>query len=184
MKTSILHLGLLVGALFSVNTASAQSVVTTTGGTANYVPKFSGSSTIVKSQIVDTGTNVGIGTASPEPSRLTVAKSLNGQTGASIGMDEVVSSEVIREEGYVFHLSNGTEVRILGAFTQAGLPSHCLVHIPSLRAQVEDRLSSGDSESVMKLQLQVWQDPSTGAPWCKDYGKGCSIIVSPTIPTP
>lgn len=68
MKKAILHLGLLVGALFSVNAASAQSVVTTTGGTANYVPKFTGSATVGKSQIVDTGTAVGIGTTAPSTS--------------------------------------------------------------------------------------------------------------------
>jgi hypothetical protein len=40
-------------------------------GTTNYLPKFTGSTTIGNSQIFDNGTNVGIGTASPE-GKLTV----------------------------------------------------------------------------------------------------------------
>jgi hypothetical protein len=45
----------------------AGSNVTTTGGTANYLPKFNGASTVVDSQIFDTGTAVGIGDT-PNPS--------------------------------------------------------------------------------------------------------------------
>jgi hypothetical protein len=41
------------------------STVTTTGGTANYLAKFSGASTIVDSLIFDNGTDVGIGNTSP-----------------------------------------------------------------------------------------------------------------------
>ena len=45
--------------------ANAQTTVTTTGGTANSVPKFSGSATIVNSAITDSSGNIGIGTTSP-----------------------------------------------------------------------------------------------------------------------
>ena len=47
-------------------------------GTTNYLPKFTGSTTIGNSQIFDNGTNVGIGTALPD-SKLTV----NGQVKVS-----------------------------------------------------------------------------------------------------
>ena len=53
--------------LASLATAGAASIspdtsgVTTTGGTNLYVPKFSGASTVVNSEIYDNGTNVGIG---------------------------------------------------------------------------------------------------------------------------
>jgi hypothetical protein len=39
----------------------SSSTVTTTGGTKNYVPLFTGSNTIASSEIYDTGTSVGIG---------------------------------------------------------------------------------------------------------------------------
>ena len=39
--------------------------ITTTGGTLNYVAKFTGSATIANSEIFDNGTNVGIGTNAP-----------------------------------------------------------------------------------------------------------------------
>jgi hypothetical protein len=43
-------------------------------GTTNYLPKFTGASTIGNSQIFDNGTNVGIGTATPNTnSRLTIS---------------------------------------------------------------------------------------------------------------
>ncbi len=43
----------------------AATTVTTTGGTANKVAKFSGTNTIVNSIVYDNGTSVGIGTTSP-----------------------------------------------------------------------------------------------------------------------
>jgi hypothetical protein len=46
-------------------TPNAASAVTTTGGTANTLAKFSGASTIVNSIIYDNGTDVGIGTTVP-----------------------------------------------------------------------------------------------------------------------
>ncbi len=52
-------------------TPDVATTVTTTGGTANKVAKFSGTSTIVNSIIYDNGTDVGIGTTSPT-STLTV----------------------------------------------------------------------------------------------------------------
>ena len=46
-------------------TPDAASTVTTTGGTANKVAKFSGASTIANSIIYDNGSEVGIGTTAP-----------------------------------------------------------------------------------------------------------------------
>ncbi len=46
-------------------TPNATSAVTTTGGTANKIAKFSGTSTIVNSTLFDNGTQVGVGTSSP-----------------------------------------------------------------------------------------------------------------------
>lgn len=44
---------------------NASSTVTTTGGTANKVVKFSGTNTIVNSTLYDNGTQVGVGTTTP-----------------------------------------------------------------------------------------------------------------------
>jgi hypothetical protein len=62
-------------------TPNAATTVTTTGGTANKVAKFSGSNTIVNSILYDNGTDVGIGTTSPTAT-LTVAgtTTLNGNS--------------------------------------------------------------------------------------------------------
>ncbi len=46
-------------------TPDAATAVTTTGGTANKLAKFSGSNTIVNSILFDNGTEVGVGTTSP-----------------------------------------------------------------------------------------------------------------------
>jgi len=46
-------------------TSNAATTVTTTGGAANRVAKFSGANTVVNSLIYDNGTQVGIGTTSP-----------------------------------------------------------------------------------------------------------------------
>lgn len=55
---------------------SAQQTVTTTGGTVNVVPKYSGSATIINSAIFENGGKVGIGTTSPSYT-LTVNGTLN-----------------------------------------------------------------------------------------------------------
>jgi hypothetical protein len=57
-----------VGPSFAQNQApvtDAATAVTTTGGSANRVAKFSGTNTIVNSILYDNGTDVGIGTTSP-----------------------------------------------------------------------------------------------------------------------
>lgn len=46
--------------------AAAQTTVTTSGGTTNTVPVFTGSATVGNSPITVSGSNVGIGTTSPE----------------------------------------------------------------------------------------------------------------------
>jgi hypothetical protein len=64
----------------------AATAVTTTGGTANKLAKFSGSNTIVNSILYDNGTSVGIGTSTPSatltvdgPMTVTGTSTLNGQ---------------------------------------------------------------------------------------------------------
>lgn len=56
-------LAILVASVVIFGGANAQTTVTTTGGTSGTLPKFSGTATIVNSQIQDNGTNVGVGAA-------------------------------------------------------------------------------------------------------------------------
>lgn len=51
---------------FALGVAVSQTNVTTTGGTTNNVPKFSGSATIVNSAITEVNGKVGIGTTNPQ----------------------------------------------------------------------------------------------------------------------
>jgi hypothetical protein len=59
-------------------------------GTTNYLPKFTGASTIGNSQVFDNGTNVGIGTASPTTALHVLANS---------GLDEGNAAAIIRQAG-------------------------------------------------------------------------------------
>ena len=66
------------------------STVTTTGGTANNLAKFSGASTIVNSILFDNGTDVGIGTTTPTTTldvngTALVSGALTANGGATIG---------------------------------------------------------------------------------------------------
>ena len=67
-------------------TPDVATTVTTTGGTANKIAKFSGTSTIVNSIIYDNGTDVGIGTTSPT-STLTVDDALTLDDANRSSMD-------------------------------------------------------------------------------------------------
>ena len=71
----------LANATSAAISPDAATTVTTTGGTANTVAKFSGANTIVNSILYDNGTDVGIGTTAPTAT-LTVAGTMtvNGAT--------------------------------------------------------------------------------------------------------
>jgi hypothetical protein len=55
---------------------NAGSTVTTTGGTSNYIPIFTGASTIANSEIYDTGTSVGVGGVPNASAKLDVKGSM------------------------------------------------------------------------------------------------------------
>jgi len=81
------------------NKQSALTNPVTGTGTTNYLPKFTGISTIGNSQIFDNGTNVGIGTASPGE-RFTVNGYIGLQRGGTqiwhYGVDASNSIEFVR----------------------------------------------------------------------------------------
>lgn len=74
--------------LFAIGTAVSQTTVTTTGGTANSVPKFSGSSTVVNSAITEVNGKVGIGTSNPQRSfDVQTSDPSNFHTSVLVGFD-------------------------------------------------------------------------------------------------
>ena len=79
-------------------------------GTTNYLPKFTGTSTIGNSLIFDNGTNVGINTTTPVFSTGYTTLSLNGSTGGQI---EFKTGDV--GKSYIY--SNSTDLRF---FTSGG----------------------------------------------------------------
>jgi hypothetical protein len=55
-------------------------------GTTNYLPKFTGSTALGNSLIYDSGTNIGIGTTSPDNGKLTILKNTSRATESSYGI--------------------------------------------------------------------------------------------------
>ena len=69
--------------------------------------------------------------------------------------EQAVSSAVIRSEGYLLTLSDGTEVRLTGARADERPRQECLVHIPSLTRQIELGLRAGDIGPIGTAAQQV-----------------------------
>jgi hypothetical protein len=103
LSTQVLSLGLAsgstTGALSSTdwttfnNKQNALTNPVTGTGTTNYLPKFTGASTIGNSQIFDNGTNVGINTATPA-FRLTVNNVVGGFTSVAAIGDSSTSNSI------------------------------------------------------------------------------------------
>ena len=92
------------------NKQSALTNPVTGTGTTNYLPKFTGTSTIGNSILFDNGTNVGINTTTPTFSTGYTTLSLNGSTGGQI---EFKTGDV--GKNYIY--SNSTDLRF---FTSGG----------------------------------------------------------------
>jgi len=85
------------------NKQSALTNPVTGTGTTNYIPKFTGTSTIGNSQIFDNGTNVGIGTTSP--------LSISGYT--------ILSLNNATNGGMIDFQTNGTTAGLMYAFSNS-----------------------------------------------------------------
>jgi hypothetical protein len=101
--------------------AVAQTTVTTTGGTANIVPVFTGSSTVGNSPIAVSGSSVGIGTTAP-----TEKLSLSGGN-IYLGSSGKVESEQVSSNGEYFELQptgwgQGAELLVNGVYSGSGEP--------------------------------------------------------------
>jgi hypothetical protein len=97
------------GALFFTD-ARAKTAVTGNSGTLNYLPKFTSSGTIGNSVIYDNGTNIGIGTNSPDV-KLVVNGRVKVSDNSVTGFYQSRTSDVLSEGVYggnSFSLRNGT----------------------------------------------------------------------------
>lgn len=108
----------------------AASTVTTTGGTANKVAKFSGSNTIVNSIVYDNGTEVGIGTTAPTAT-LTVAG-----TAALDGTTTINGAAVLNATGTATS-THAYNSQLLKAYTSAYNSSTKTVVQPRFEWQAE-----------------------------------------------
>lgn len=77
-------------------------------GTANYISKFTGSTTLGNSQIFDNGTNVGIGTTSP-------SKKFVVSNGSAEVFQVYDSGEIVAGTNYIYAAASGTSFYSQGA---------------------------------------------------------------------
>jgi hypothetical protein len=117
LSTQVLSLALssssTTGALSSTdwttfnNKQNALTNPVTGTGTTNYLPKFTGTSTIGNSLVYDNGTNIGIGTTSPE-SVLSVQKNVAGGRGGEISIVNYAAPTVGNEAALNFGIEAST----------------------------------------------------------------------------
>lgn len=123
----------LIGLAFFAITFEGQTTVTTSGGTTNTVPLFTGSSTIGKSVITQASGNIGIGVASP-----TQALQVGGVAGALI----------------TAYLSNGAANATGGLSLQSPTSSN------NSKNETFEWFFNEDSTHVQNRALSLFQFPS------------------------
>lgn len=102
MKKAALYLALLTPV------AVAQTTVTTTGGTTDTVPLFTGTSTVGNSIITQSGGNIGIGATAPK-SKFDILTSGYGLSihGDDIGFNrEVTTGAIFNSSGYAYQFDH------------------------------------------------------------------------------
>ena len=135
------------------NKQSALTNPVTGTGTTNYLPKFTGASTIGNSQIFDNGTNVGVGTASPNASyRATISGAASGvigglaivdTDGASYSIYSATNNLIVRD------VTNSATRLTLSASGNLGLGV-----TPSAWGSVFKVLESGDTNNQTAVAFQ------------------------------
>jgi hypothetical protein len=135
-------------------TPNAVSTVTTTGGTANRVAKFSGSNTIVNSILYDNGTAIGIGTTTPTAS-LTVDGAMT-ITGTSI-----LNGQVLIPSLGTATATKGFNSQFIKLSSSAFNSSSMSVVSPRFQLQVEP---TGNDTASPKGTLNVLASATASAP--------------------
>jgi hypothetical protein len=128
-------------------TPDASSIVTTPGGTSGYIPEFTGASTIADSPVFVSGSNVGIGTATPAQTL-----DVNGTT-------------VFRNSVYIYH--NGTATASSGVnsvpmlfLTEGYNSSSKAVVAQDFQWKAE---IAGNNTAAPSATLNLLYSPGTGA---------------------
>jgi hypothetical protein len=116
-------------------TLYAQQNVTTTGGTVNVVPKFSGASAVVNSALTEVGGNIGIGNTTP-PAPLSFKASLG---------DKIQLYPGGGASRYGFGIQSGTLVQYIGGSSGSKFSWRLSTSSgdPSTGLEVANLLSSG-----------------------------------------
>jgi len=135
----------------NILTTAAPSGGISGSGTTNYVPKFTGSSAIGNSLIFDNGTNVGIGTTSPNE-KLSVIGAISANNGIIVQGYSAAASGLNVEMGVVsgyaqFNAYN----RSTSAYGQFRLDGSSLI----LNAGSAGNVGIGTSNPLYKLDISV-----------------------------
>ena len=135
-------------------TPDAAMTVTTTGGTANKIAKFSGSNTIVNSILFDNGTSVGIGTTTP-----TATLTVEGPMTV-VGTSTLNGQVLLLPQGTAT-ASQGFNSQIIKLSSSAFNSSSMSVVSPRFQLQVEP---TGNDTASPKGTLNVLASATASAP--------------------
>ena len=158
-------------------TPDAASDVTTTGGTAGYVPEFNGATTIIDSPIFALGSNVGIGTATPTATLdVNGAALISGVLTASGG--ESVGGPLTLPATAQATASEGFGSQLLKFYTSAYKSSTKAVVDP--RFEWEAVPSGNDTASpTATLELESSSGPDSVAPTGFSFNLNGTINFAP-----
>ena len=131
--------------LLGVIRLTAQTTVTTTGGTTNSVPVFTGGATLGSSIITQSNGNIGIGTASPAY-KLQVNGAIQSVVSGSFGLSVTGNSSSYE----------GADIGITRSASGPGVGNS-----PSLQF-IDTATATGDVIQSYQGQLQFWQDLGPG----------------------
>jgi len=194
---------MLLGAAGSI--AAAQTSVTTSGGTTNTVPVFTGNATIGNSNITQSGSNVGIGTASPDQA-LTVQGVIHTIPSAGWG-DSNTAYDYLGDANNGISAKFGGYTQVFGywgvqlvqqgsigvTFTGSKVGIGTTTPSASLEVNGSVKLSSGSGASMTfqdgSVQSVAWNGVLSGGDYAesvdvtgdrKAYEPGDVLVVDPT----
>jgi filamentous hemagglutinin len=133
------------------NCAGAGGGVTTPGGTASYIPKFTGAQTLANSEIIDNGTQVLINQATGTY-KLDVAGDINSTTGLRVGGNLVCTSTGCSgTSGSGFYIQNGTGLQTAANFNiQSASSAGVVAVLQGASGQTADLLDVQNSAGTIK----------------------------------
>jgi hypothetical protein len=119
-------------------------------GTTNYLPKFTGSTTIGNSQVVDDGTNVGINTASPEGKLTVVGTSAQPPTSGTTANSLLQLKGSLGNE---LNIGSNTVAGNYGAYIQASDNNLAVPYQLNLQPNGGNVIIGGYTDAGFKLDV-------------------------------